>query len=118
MLRERAGAGADADDDLAAVHFDRRLKGFDEVRAGCFDVREGECVVADQRELIATEACCESRALRDVLQPFGDPDQHCIPECMPDAVVDVLEVVDVQEEDADHAIRLLGLGNRVGQQGE
>ena len=52
-------------------------------------------------EFIAAEPRGESAVLRDRLEPLRDRDQHAIPVGMTHAVVERLEVVDVEEEHAD-----------------
>ena len=101
VIGKHARAHADAHDDLAIVHLQRRIEGAHDARA------EGEYLIGidgallHEREFIAAQSRGEPAILRDRLEPPRDGDQHAIPVGMSHAVVERLEVVDVEEEHAD-----------------
>ena len=69
----------------------------------------------DHREFIAAEAGRESDALHCLLEARGAGHQQGVAELMPGAVIDVLEVVQVQEVHRDDALVLARVFNCRGQ---
>ena len=62
---------------------------------------------AEDGELVAAEAGDEVGVAHGGLEPLRDLDQQAVAGLVPEAVVDDLEVVEVEEEDGD---RLAGVG--------
>jgi hypothetical protein len=64
----------------------------------------------DDRELVAAHAAGDVRAPNDRLQPLGDPGEDGVRGQVPDAVVDRLEVVDVEYDQRELAVVAMGTG--------
>ena len=69
------------------------------------------------RELVAAEAADDVRGAHAPAHPLGRLDQHVVAARMADAVVDVLEVVEVDEQHRQFGVVALGAGNRRGPAG-
>ena len=64
------------------------------------DLRRRACLLEHDRELVAAEARAEAEVAHRGPQAVRDGLQHAVAEHVAHAVVDVLEVVEVEEEDA------------------
>ncbi len=81
--------------DLVAGHAERSLEGAQQPRADRLPAR----AVQERHELVAAEACQQRRRARMRAKPLGHRDQQGIADGVPAAVVDGLEVIEVDERD-------------------
>src|SRR5512138_2138063 len=99
MVGINARADAHANPELTAVHDERALELFENERADALDLIHGIDVLADHGELIAPEARTEGARRRPLrTQALADDLKHAVAERMSQAVVDRLEVVEIDEQ--------------------
>jgi hypothetical protein len=103
VLGEHCGAAAHADRDLALVDAQRALEAVDQIPGPRLDLIGGAAQREDERELVPAEPGDQAALARDLAQAVADLHQNGIAELVPEAVVDGLEVVEVQEHDR-HAL--------------
>ena len=96
---DRAGARGDAH--LGAGHHDRRRDGPAELFAQVANLGVGADARCERDELVAGEAGDEAGRSERADEPVRDLDEHLIADRVPEAVVDPLEVVEIQEDDGD-----------------
>ncbi len=115
MVREDAGAEAEAHEQFAPVDDQRLLETADDP-VGCpLDVLRAPRRCANHRELVAAEARAVAEVADGGAQALGHGLQHAVAEHVTHAVVDVLEVVEVQEEHAREGVLRCGAGERLVQ---
>ena len=95
MAVERVGRGRDGVEDLLGDP--DRLR-----RLGLWQQR---------RELVAADAAEDVRPPQTGAEALGDSDQQAIPDVMAEAVVDVLEVVEVEQQHRPGMVVALGVGD-------
>ena len=85
---------------VASIDRQRLLECAQEGHACLADCSDAVCPFDNHGEFITAEPCGESRG-RHFLQTVGHALQHTVAVPMADAVVEVLEVVEIEEVDAD-----------------
>jgi hypothetical protein len=118
MTGKDAGACAETHQQLASVDNERFLKRTHECLAGILNLGDTRGAFIHHREFIATEACGESRCADRAQQALCDRLQDAIAEIMTHAVIDVLEMVQVQEQHAHEFIARAGDAQRPVQMGD
>ena len=101
MMREDACPHAGANHHLATVYEQRPLEYLDELVTGCRRRFFGCCILVDHREFIATQTAGEPKGLSGMFQALRDARQHLIAKSVSHAVVEILEVIDIDEKDTD-----------------
>ena len=100
---DRGDADAGGDHDLAAVDAERAAEVVEQAQ-GEADRADLVAAVLDQhRELVAAEAGRHRVAGQGLAESLGHPDQQLVADRVAEAVVDGLEVVEVDEQHAGHA---------------
>jgi len=114
MIGVDARSHADTDAQLAAVDRQRAMELLDNLRAHGFDVLDRRHVLAHDREFVTAEARAERLAEQPVQpQPLAHGLQHAIAERVAEAVVDRLEVVEIDRQQREPGIvRLRALDRR------
>ena len=98
VLGEGRGAAAHTDRELAAIDDDRPLKEAHQAARAPLDLVDRARERKHQRELIATQTRDEARFAAYLSQSLADAHQHPVAELVTEAVVDRLEVVEVEEQ--------------------
>ena len=104
--REQARTEAEAHQELAPVDDERLLEALHQPVRGALDVCGRLHPLDDDGELVAAEARAEADLPHHRAQALGNRLQHAVAEHVAHAVVDVLEVVEVEEEHAGKRIAL------------
>ena len=94
-------ADADGEEDVAALDMERPAQVFEQPfgnRHGVFGVLH---VFEQHHELVAAEPAEDVVGSQQRAQPLGESDQHLVARRVAEAVVDDLEVVQVEEHDRD-----------------
>ena len=98
VLGEGRRAAAHADRELTAIDDDRPLEEADQAARAPLDLVDRARVGEDQRELVAAQSRDEARFAAHLPQSFADAHQHTVAELVAEAVVDRLEVVEIEEQ--------------------
>src|SRR5262249_40151149 len=109
VLRVDADSRADTQDQLPAGERQRLLKCLDELQARDSHILNAAGAFIYDSELITTQARRETERVCRVAQTLRDRLQQLVAVLVPQAVVHMLEVVDIDEEHTDHATLSRGI---------
>src|ERR1700735_5444129 len=98
MVGIDARAEPDVDDHVPIINHHPRLKDFTNFQAVCADTLHFASIFQGDRELIAAESCRKSERSDRLLQTPGKTYQHAVAEGVSHAVIDILEIIDVEKK--------------------
>ena len=76
----------------------RAIRAIPEPAAGLEQIGSRGGILVHGGEFVAPQAAGEAKGLRRLLEPLSDARQHPVSEGVSHAVVEILEIVDIQEE--------------------
>ena len=118
MIREHARTDAGPDQDLPFVHDERLRENIDQLLAGSENPLGRRRIFVHGGELIAAQAAGEAEIQHRLLEPPRNTRQYLIAEGVAQAVVEILEIVDIDEEHAHVTPILHGAPQRMVEQNE
>src|ERR1700677_3349185 len=101
MIGIHARAHADADHQVSTINRHRFLKGVHQLPADCSNAFHVLYTVEHDGELVAAETRREATGTCPCSQPLRNRTQHAVAESMTEAIVDVLEIVEIHEKYTD-----------------
>ncbi len=115
VVGKHGAADAHADADFAVAQRDRRADRTDEARDDLLDLAGRTDASQQDDELVAARPRDEVAVPERMLQTDADLAQNLVARAVPHGVVDRLETVQIEEEQAEAASRFAGVGDRLVQ---
>src|ERR1700679_1415741 len=118
MVGIDARTDADIDDQFPMINSQRPLKGLNNFQAGRPDALHVASIFQGDCELIAAESCRKPERSYRLLQTLGKTCQHAVAEGVSHAVIDILEIIDVEKQNPYLRSGQSGASDRGVEQGE
>src|ERR1700735_1625082 len=100
MVGIDARTDTDIDDQFPMINTQRPLKGLNNLQAGRADALQVASIFQGDRELIAAESCRKPERSHRLLQTSGKTHQHAVAEGVSHAVIDILEIINVDKKNS------------------